>query len=162
MIQIKEQIAAALKSPAVRKVWQDIQRESGNCFAAAFWVANAAKIAGFTPTVVHGSPTLARPPYDKYAHAWVEVSVPLEQIFGNSVVGFEDEGFPILGFAGAQFPIVIDYSNGLSAVLPASAYYNIGKIEERACKRYSIEDLLEQARRKKHYGPYHKNSGRTL
>ncbi len=152
MIQIKEQIAAALKSPAVRKVWRDIQSESGNCFAAAFWVANAAKIAGFTPTVVHGSPTLARPPYDKYAHAWVEVSVPLEQIFGNSVVGFEDEGFPI----------VIDYSNGLSAVLPAVAYYSLGKIEGDACKRYSIEDLLEQARRKKHYGPYHKNSGRTL
>jgi len=162
LIQIKEQIAAALKSPAVRKVWRDIQSESGNCFAAAFWVAMAAKQAGYEPVVVHGSPTLARPPYDKYAHAWVEVSVPLRQMFGPAVVGFEDEGFPILGFAGAQFPIVIDYSNGLSAVLPASAYYNIGKIEERACKRYSIADLVKRAARTEHYGPYHRNSGRTL
>ena len=152
MRQVKEQIESALGSGTVRAAWNNIRHEGGNCFAAAFWVANAAKIAGYEPVLVHGSPTLACAPFGKYAHAWVEIAVPLEQVTGGKVVGFEDEAFPL----------VVDYSNGLSAVLPTQLYYSLGKIEPTSCRRYSLDAARQQIAKRRHYGPYHRNSGRTI
>jgi hypothetical protein len=149
---VQEQIESALGSGLVGDAWNKIRYEEGNCFAAAFWLANAAKLTGYEPVVVHGSPTLARPPFDKYAHAWVEIAVPLEHITGAKIVGLEDE----------TLPLVLDYSNGLSAVLPAQIYYSIGKIEPTSCRRYSLAAARDHIAKKRHYGPYHRNSGRTL
>ena len=81
MIIADEAIAAALdaalQSPRFADRWRSANLSEGNCFVIALLVAEAAQTAGYPSAVVHGAPTLQRPPYAPYAHAWVEVPVTL-------------------------------------------------------------------------------------
>ena len=143
MIVADEAIAAALEaalqSPRFADRWQAANLSQGNCFVVALLVAEAAQTAGYPSAVVHGAPTLQRPPYAPYAHAWVEVPVTL-------MAGGPNE---------TTITFAIDYSNGLRAVLPTFLYYAFGRIEQAQNLTYPFMEALALAVRHRHYGPYH-------
>ena len=80
-------------------------------------------------TLVHGLPTLQRPPFEKFGHAWIE-------------------------YRGVCGTMVLEVANGQYLRVPVSHYYEVGKIDPVECKRYALADLRRWATTFKHWGPW--------
>jgi hypothetical protein len=136
-----KQFKKALKAdPRLKAMWDGVRRRKGNCFAAALWVGMAAEAAGLKAVVVHGEPILQRPPFARYAHAWVEVALPISH-YANGEVAYLD--------------CAVDYSNGLRVVMPLSLYRMFGKIDTRLGLRYKPAKLEKITLKAGHYGPFY-------
>ena len=68
--------------------------------------------------LVHGYPTLQRPPYARFGHAWVE-TVEATLSVGDSV-----------------FEVIVCHDPSNGAVLPRELYYAIGCIDPALCSRF--------------------------
>ena len=75
--------------------------------------------------LVHGRPTLARPPFGKYAHAWCEVG-----------------------------ELVVDRANGRNNTMPKAMYYERGSIDPAECFYYTYSEAREKLDEYKHWGPW--------
>lgn len=108
----------------------DDDRETGDCYYAA---ANALCMPAFAgglslpddAVLVHGRPTLTRPPFEEYGHAWLE-----------------------------HGPMVIEVANGRRVAVPRETYYRSGKIDPVKCIRYSREQACDMLLKFKHFGPW--------
>jgi len=96
--------------------------EGGDCFRVA---ANLTLQLGDRARLIHGQPTLTRPPYIKYDHAWVEVG---------------DE--------------VLDLSNDKAYAISRELYYAVGHIDSEESESYSSEETRSQLLEHEHYGPW--------
>ena len=74
---------------------------------------------------VHGFPTLQRPPFKPYGHAWVEI--------GDTV---------------------IDASRYPATSMPKDAYYALGKIDADDATRYGKSELRANLGKHEHWGPW--------
>jgi hypothetical protein len=100
--------------------------EDGDCFSVAGdLVLSPGTSLPDTAVLVHGRPTLARPPHVPYAHAWVEVD-----------------------------GVVLDLANGRNIQMDRASYYAGGKIKEEECFRYSRDEALDKLLHFKHWGPW--------
>jgi hypothetical protein len=100
--------------------------DHGNCYPVACWLL--IDPFGDIPSnaiLVHGEPTLQRAPFNKFGHAWVEI--------GDSV---------------------FDFSNGRNIVIRKEVYYQLGKIEESSCRRYTKTEARRMVAKFKHWGPW--------
>lgn len=75
--------------------------------------------------LVHGTPVLARPPYKRYGHAWVELH-------------------------WWRTDWCVDGNFG--SAMPKDLYYRAGQIEECHVKRYTKDQATEMILKHKHYG----------
>lgn len=80
-------------------------------------------------TLVHGVPTLQRPPFEPFGHAWVEFTI------GGQVM-------------------VRDRANGHDFVVSIEDYYQAGKIDPAQCQRYTLADLRRRVTETGHWGPW--------
>ena len=105
--------------------------ENGDCYeAAGNYVVNESLFQGrLSVTLVHGLPTLQRPPWEKFGHAWVEYEKDSQVV-------------------------VLDLSNGREIEVSALVYYTIGNIDPAECHRYSFEDMRWWIRDTGHWGPW--------
>ena len=74
--------------------------------------------------VVHGRPSLSRPPYIKYGHAWIEL---------NGEVVYDPER---------------------AVEVPAVVYYAAGQIDDKECFYYDFKQLQKMIMEYNHYGPW--------
>lgn len=113
-----------------RRKWRD----DGDCFKASAdfildlhrdpqWDAFASEHC----ILVHGMPTLQRPPFIQYAHAWIEVPA---------------------------IRLVLNVATGREAMLARDLYYRIGQIDPKTCFRYTPEQARQMILRFEHYGPW--------
>lgn len=104
-------------------------RNDGDCYEAALRFILG--LGGTAPppesVLVHGRPTLQRPPFIKYGHAWIEVP---------------------------QFCVAINVATGYEATIPIPTYYAAGQIDPAECFRYTPEQAREMALRFEIYGPW--------
>jgi hypothetical protein len=109
--------------------------DGGDCYAAAGELFMDSQMWGGPQdlTLVHGRPTLTRPPFIKYGHAWVEFEAELE---------------------GHTVQMVRDVSNGKDVLLPRAAYYRVGKIDPEECNYYQYEDFRHWVKETGHWGPW--------
>ena len=80
--------------------------------------------------LVHGRPTLTRPPFEPFGHAWLEFTTP--------------EGVPV----------VWDVANGSDHKHPAFLYYAVGNIDPTESYRYSGEEARAMVLEHEHWGPW--------
>lgn len=103
-------------------------KENGTCYeTAANWLMDKTFFGQDDSSsfkLVHGRPTLQRPPFKKYGHAWIEIN----------------EGF------------VIDTETGKG--MPKELYYSAGEIDSEECFYYSFEEARKLLLKFKHYGPW--------
>jgi hypothetical protein len=110
----------------------------GDCYqAAGVYLMDRAMFQGVEVTLVHGYPTLRRPPWKKYGHAWVEYEVD-----GQTMVK--------------------DIANGRDIEMPACLYYSLGNIDPAECRRYSYADLKRWVLELEHWGPWEKEPDGAL
>lgn len=88
------------------------------------------KIEATSVTLVHGYPTLRRPPWKKYGHAWVEYYDPKKGV------------------------VVRDVANGHDVEMSKELYYSLGNINEAECRRYTMSDLRKWVLKTRHWGPW--------
>jgi hypothetical protein len=119
-------------------VWRLRHEDQGNCFSMAHAVARTLKRLGVEPVIVHGTPTLRRPPFKSFYHAWVEVESPSGMTFAY------------------------DYSNGLQAILPVPLYYGLGNIDSVNNLRMSLDEFDRKMLRRKAYNPLIRRKGVLL
>jgi len=81
--------------------------------------------------LVHGWPTLTRPPFEKYSHAWLEYT-----------------------FNGIR--ICWDLSMGRDIKVAQADYYSIGKINPLKCIRYTEDEARALVLEHEHWGPWEK------
>jgi hypothetical protein len=104
----------------------------GDCYeAAAIYLMDTHQEA----TLVHGLPTLQRPPYQKFGHAWIEYPGPNGEM------------------------LVREVANGRHLEIPVSLYYALGQIDPAECKRYTLNDLRRWAVEAGHWGPWETDDG---
>lgn len=78
--------------------------------------------------LVHGEPTLQRPPFCRYGHAWVEYT--------------DDQGNVI----------VRDPTAGVE--MPAVLYYALGNIDASATRAYEADEITRWIMQTRHWGPW--------
>jgi hypothetical protein len=97
---------------------------TGNCYEES-----AQMVLGPGPftewTLVHGRPTLTRPPYIEYGHAWLES--PDGQVVYNASTRQE---------------------------IPKVIFYAVGRIEPSDCHTYSSQDVRKMIIEHEHWGPW--------
>ena len=100
----------------------------GNCYQeAADMVVDLVMFGQVDPNsikLVHGIPTLTRPPYIRFGHAWVEVN----------------ETFVMDAASGAGFP--------------RDEYYRAGNIDPDECFYYDYSAVKKYLLEYGHYGPW--------
>lgn len=104
----------------------------GDCYEAS-----AHAIIGFASRVdvpadavlVHGRPTLTRPPYIEYGHAWLE-------------------------YTADGMTWCLNVANGDDKRLPGALFYGIGNIDPEQCYRYNREQASHMLAAYEHYGPW--------
>ena len=84
--------------------------------------------------LVHGLPTLQKPPFVKYGHCWIEL---------------DNE-------------IVVDVSNGKFCVAPKGVYYRAGEIDEGECVKYTKADVYTNQQIHMHHGPWTDGHNRVI
>ena len=100
--------------------------DGGDCYeASGIYLIDVKQDA----VLVHGQPTLQRPPFEPYGHAWIE---------------HKDSGYAV----------VVDVSNGENIRMPAWVYYRLGNINSDQCKRYTMGDLRKWIVKLGHWGPW--------
>ena len=87
--------------------------------------------------LVHGRPTLTRPPFAAYGHAWVEIP----QTFA-------------VGGVEVETHTVVDVANGDHRELPRAVYYAVGQIDPAECYRYTRDEAVAMLATFAHYGPW--------
>jgi hypothetical protein len=75
-------------------------------------------------TLVHGRPTLTRPPFTKYGHAWLEI--------GDSFC----------------------YDAERRMAIPKALFYGVGHIDPAECYRYDFQAFKEMINEREHWGPW--------
>lgn len=102
---------------------------TGNCYEeAAMHISGFGQFSGWT--LVHGRPTLQRPPFIKFGHAWLES--PDGEICWD--------------------PITMGYTTKY-------VYYELGRIEEAECFRYDLSALRRWITKTGHWGPWEGEEG---
>lgn len=110
------------------------KEELGNCYqwAAETLLLSDGKWRDMLPKaatdirLVHGWPTLTRPPYEKYGHAWLE--------FRHGIL------------------LVMD--GQLGSLWPMSMYYYADKIKAVDCRKYTSQEAAQKILEFQHYGPW--------
>jgi len=74
--------------------------------------------------LVHGRPTLQRPPHCKYGHAWIEI---------DKSVAYDVEK---------------------DRTIPIKLFYEAGQIDPEECFYYTFEEMKQKLNQFKHYGPW--------
>jgi len=77
-----------------------------------------------TMRLVHGNPTLKKPPFIKYGHAWIEL---------NEDTVFDTEH---------------------RREVPKDLYYAVGNIDPEECFVYTYEEMAKQVKEHEHWGPW--------
>ena len=77
--------------------------------------------------LVHGRPTLQRPPENKYDHAWIELP---------------------------EHTLALNVATGREAAIPIPTYYEAGRIDPAECYRYTAEQARQMLLEFGHYGPW--------
>lgn len=78
--------------------------------------------------LVHGYPTLQRPPFARFGHAWVETV---------------EATFPVGD--GTTYEVRVCHDPSTGAVLPRELYYAIGRIDPALCSYYDHAQAMERA-----------------
>lgn len=93
--------------------------------------------------LVHGRPTLTRPPFKPYGHAWVETRETVEVVLPTGE-RYEHE-----------VVTVYDVANRKTILgMPGALYYAVGKIDPAECYRYDLADARAMLLAFGHYGPW--------
>ncbi len=110
-------------------------RDDGDCYEASgrfiLDMDRNPKWSGY-PTeeciLVHGRPTLQRPPYIKYGHAWIEVP---------------------------KLRLALNVATGREMICSIENYYQAGQINpEDECYRYTPEEAAAMMAKFGHFGPW--------
>lgn len=106
-------------------------QSGGDCYQAAGIFMMDMTMRADTPgvTLVHGLPTLRRPPWKKFGHAWCEYEVDGQMM-------------------------VRDTANGRDTEMPRDFYYVLGNIDPEECRRYTNGDLRLWVSATGHWGPW--------
>ncbi len=107
-----------------------MSEERGDCYEAA---ANALLMPDYAgglglpedTMLVHGRPTLARPPFEEYGHAWLELG-----------------------------DVVFDLTNGRLVTGRRERYYEEGNIDSECCLKYTRQEARRRVLDYMHYGPW--------
>lgn len=102
----------------------------GDCYEAAGWLVCFEHPPPIGSVLVHGRPTLQRPPFKPYGHAWIEVPGP------------------------AGITLVREVANGRDILIPATLYYAIGQIDPSECYRYTRAEARRLCVAHEHWGPW--------
>jgi hypothetical protein len=107
-------------------------RDDGDCYESAGKFITGFK--GDEPhtvphdaVLVHGRPTLQRPPHIKYGHAWIELT---------------------------ESRLAINTVTGREGVVPLAIYYEAGQIDPDECYRYTPAEARRMMLHYGHYGPW--------
>ena len=76
-------------------------------------------------TLVHGRPTLTRPPFEEYGHAWLELG-----------------------------DVVFEVANGRNLTVRRTLYYTAGTIDPAKCIRYTKTQVRHWCTDTRHFGPW--------
>lgn len=97
---------------------------TGNCYEdAAIELTVVGSHQGWT--LVHGYPTLQRPPFTQYGHAWLE----------------SPEG-------------TLCWDPNTNTTCEKSKYYELGKINVEECFTYKVKDVSYWIAMTRHFGPW--------
>jgi len=118
---------------------RDDLEPTGDCYAAAGEYLREQSVLGRTDIVlVHGRPTLQRPPFVKYGHAWIEFTQDLSAMFAPH--------------EAAKLELCMDVER--ETILPKQLFYMLGKIDPAECFRYTFHDLRSWVTMTGHWGPW--------
>lgn len=103
----------------------------GRCYDNAADLISALFLKGTGEgwTLVHGRPTLRRPPFEKYGHAWLE-------------------------YRGLVIDTQFAHLNRYPLAMPRAEYYRAEKIDPAECYRYSAGEAVAMMVALGHYGPW--------
>jgi len=134
---------------------RDDLEPTGDCYAAAGEYLREQSVLGRTDIVlVHGRPTLQRPPFVQYGHAWIELEQDLSAMFAPHEFGAPGRiPQPPAGRGiAAKLELCMDVER--EAILPKQLFYMLGKIDPAECFRYTFHDLRSWVTMTGHWGPW--------
>ena len=105
-----------------------MKTDGGDCYeaaASALLFHLAGEMVPDGAVLVHGRPTLTRPPFEEYGHAWLELA-----------------------------DTVFEVANGRSMAVSCDRYYEAGNIDPSKCFRYTVEQARRWCLDTRHFGPW--------
>ncbi len=99
--------------------------DGGDCYQATVDALFFGSLSGVEAVLVHGRPTLTRPPYEEFGHAWIEAG-----------------------------DVVFEVANGNHVAARRELYYQAGNIDPEQCFRYTPEEARRWLLSHGHYGPW--------